>query len=62
MSDRKKRFANIPGAKPMDPKLKEELFRVMREKAVPKVVRAVQDRQLLASESRFRTTKRPPKS
>lgn len=58
MRERKNPIATLPGAKRLEKKFSDRLVRHMAENAVPEIVRTVQDRQLLAAETRFNTTKR----
>lgn len=58
MSEHKNPIASLPGAKRLEKTFSDKLVRDMAEKAVPEVVRTVQDRQLLAAEARLKTTKR----
>ena len=60
MAERKNPIESLPGAKPLEKTFSKKLVREMTEKAVPEVVRTVENRQLLAAESRLKILKRKP--
>lgn len=54
MDDKKQTFDNLKGVTPIDYKMLEGFKREMTEKVVPEIVKIVEERQLLAQQSRHR--------
>lgn len=50
-------FAQIEGLTPVDPAALEDYKRAMTEKVIPEIVRVVEQRRVLAAESRRRHLK-----
>jgi hypothetical protein len=52
-------FDLIDGLRPVDPRALEEYERGMAEEAIPEIIRALENRQRLAAESRQRRLEQP---
>jgi len=50
-------FAQIEGLTPVDPAALEDFKRTMTDTVIPEIVRVVEERQMLATESRRRQLK-----
>lgn len=50
-------FNAIPGLKRVDPKAFEEFRRTMTDEVIPEIIRVVEERSMLAAESRQRQLK-----